>query len=92
MTEITKDNIKELCEPLKDMFLHYHRLQESIIKFQNYANLNTFNMIFGDEGERLIRHFRNDCGCNFDKFKTYLTQDQINLVLMNLHINKDYIY
>lgn len=92
MTEITKDNIQELFEPYKEKFLHYHQIRESITKFENYANTKTFKLIFGEDGLRLMQYFKNDCNSDFDKFKSYLTQDQINSILMNLHINKNFIY
>lgn len=92
MEEITVENIKELYEPLRNTFLHWAQINESIIKFQKNANMSTFETIFKEDAERLIRHFKYDCDSRFDKFKTYLTQEQINLLLMNLHINKDYIY
>lgn len=93
MKEITLDNIEELYTPLKGMFLNWAQINESIIKFQNYANIITFEKIFGiSEAGRLHTHFKSDCDGKYDKFRTYLTQEQTNLLLMNLHINKDYIY
>lgn len=92
MKEITEDNFKEIYEPLKDTFLKWAQVNESIVKFQNYASLNTFQTIFEEDSERLWRHFKVDCDSKFDKFKTYLTQGQINILMLNIFIDKYYIY
>jgi len=93
MKEITKENLKESYEPLADIFLKWAQINTDIIKFQNYANILTFEKVFGvTDAGRLHRHFKLDCDGKYDKFRTYLTQEQVNLLLMNLHINRDYIY
>ena len=92
MEKITPENLKDLFEPLRDTFLKWAQVNESIIKFQNYSNIITFEKIFGTDAGRLHTHFKLDCDGKYDKFRTYLTQEQLNLLLMNIHINKDYIY
>lgn len=50
-------------------------------RFSNNCTLDTFKQIFGDEGERLIQHYRSEkVNQDFIKFLTYLTQPQINLI------------
>lgn len=53
-------------------------LTEKFKKFVTYCNVDTFNDIFGEEGERLFRHFRFDCNHDFIKFRTYLLNNQSN--------------
>lgn len=53
-----------------------------IKSFCNNSNIETFKEIFGDsEGERLFRHFRQDCNHDFIKFMTYLTAEDKNKLL-----------
>jgi len=92
MKTITKENFTEIYEPLKETFRHWALVNQSVMKFENYANLNTFNQLFGEDDERLFIHFKQDCDSNFNRFRTYLTSEQINMCILNFHVNKDYIY
>ena len=60
-------------------------INQRIIKFQKGVDLAKFKDIFGDtEGERLFPHFRVDCQNLFDKFRTYLSTEQCNIVLATI--------
>lgn len=77
-TEVDKPTEDEL-----DMLRKWHSFNENIKRFQNNFNMWLSNEIFGDEeGERLFLHFRLDCQNNYEKFKTYLTVDQSNTLLI----------
>jgi hypothetical protein len=92
MKEITVENIKEVYDPLKDIFRNWAIINEDTKRFENKAGIKTFDIIFKEDSGRLHTHFKLDCDGKYDKFRTYLTQEQANLLLLNLHINKIYIY
>ena len=51
---------------------------KKVVKFQNRANSEVFKQLFCDDWEQLLNHFIYNCDRNFNKFKTYLTNNQIN--------------
>ena len=55
---------------------------KKIIKFENTANSEIFKQLFCDDWERLLSHFIYNCDRNFNKFKSYLTIEQSNLLIV----------
>lgn len=71
-------------------------IDRKITNFENKANLVTFNYLFAPsdklelfEGDpiRLLKHFRNECDGSYKKFRTYLTNNQNNMLLTNIFKN-----
>ncbi len=79
--------INDLTLKDKEDFKTWAIINEKIMEFSKKAKLSTFNYLFSKDGERLLKHYRYSCDNNFDKFKTYLTQDQINTLLINIKLN-----
>lgn len=80
---------KDLTDLVKTKFSHWAQINEKIKKFNNNSKLSTFNYLFGKDGERLMKHYRNDCDQNYEKFRTYLTQEQTNTLLINIVLNDE---
>lgn len=92
LTKIDSSNILQHYEPKRDIFLHWAIIDEEIKRFCNNSNPRVFEFIFGDDGERLWKHFRIDCDNSFQKFRTYLVQEQLNNLLVTLLVNKEMLY
>lgn len=68
-----------------DLIRKWYKFDTRITNFQNKFSMFESQRIFGDEeGERLFLHFRCDCNDNYKKFKTYLTTDQYNTLLVEI--------
>lgn len=88
MKKITEENIEALYQSDREIYHHWAILNEKIVHFCNYSTLKQFTYIFGDdEGERLWRHFKLDCGGIYQKFRTYLTQEQTNTLIVSIYVN-----
>lgn len=100
MKKITNDNFMSFYEPKRDLYNHWGELDRALTKFANYSNQRVFEYIFnaegekGGEGERLWVHYILDCHRDFNKFKTYLNnnQNQYNFLLINVIENGDLLY
>lgn len=92
MIKVTENNIAELYNKDYDMYRNWAILNESIFHFCNNARLKQFEFIFNEDGERLWKHFKLDCDSNYQKFKTYLTQDQLNTFVISVFNNKDELF
>ena len=79
----------DLSDNQKQAFGHWAQINEKIKKFSNNSKLSTFNFLFGKDGERLLKHYHHDCNYNYEKFRTYLTQEQINTLLINIVLNDE---
>jgi hypothetical protein len=75
-----------------EIFINWAKVNDAIIKFQNNSNLSVFQFLFENDGERLWKHFCNDCDRKVQKFLTYLVVDQSNDLLINIYYNKDLYY
>jgi len=73
----------------KEMFTDWAIINEKINKFSKNSKLSTFNFLFGKDGERLMKHYRNDCNQVYEDFRTYLTQEQTNTLLINIVLNDE---
>lgn len=60
--------------------------------FENNANLLTFQRIFKGDAETLYINFRQRCSGRFLELKTFLTQEQIDLLILNIYVNEDMYY
>ena len=78
---------KEVDQEHLNTFRSWAKVNESIKKFHCNANIRIFNFLFGDDGERLWIHFVKSCDHDFTKFMTYLKQEQINILLVNIYLN-----
>ena len=89
MSKIISEELYER-EPNKfDVFRAYGKVNQKIIEFKNKGKLSTFIYLFGDEeGVRLCRHFVEDCNKDYNKFRTYLTVEQSNDLLVNIYYNE----
>lgn len=77
---INEDQLKEIRS-----FATFMRRVKS---FSNNSTIETFKEMFGDEAERLIKHYRSEkVNQDFIKFLTYLTQPQINTIYSYIIIN-----
>jgi len=74
MIEITNDNARELYMKDQTFYQNWAVMNAEIKSFMNNARPHTFDTIFGEDSERLWRHFRLDCGDNFLHFMGYLTK------------------
>lgn len=83
--------VDDVSNDQKQDFHVWSVINGKIDEFKRKSNLNTFNYLFGKDGERLLKHYRKDCDLMWDKFKTYLTQDQINTILINI-VHNDELY
>jgi len=72
------------------VFREWGEVDRKITKFQNYANLKVFKFLFGDEeGERLWKHFVIDCNRTFRIFRTYLTDNQFDDIMVNIYYSEN---
>jgi len=92
MEKITNENVLEFYNKRQDFYRHYFTLKERMRKFENNSTLGVFKFIFDEDGDRLLRHFRMDCDNNFDKFLTYLTQEQKNILIVSIVENENMYY
>jgi len=80
---------KDLSEIGKTKFNHWAQINEKINKFSKNSKFSTFNYLFGvKDGARLLNHYR-ECDQNYEKFRTYLTQEQTNILLINIVLNDE---
>ena len=89
MQKITLENIESLYIPDKDVYRHWAEVNEKIVRFCNISTLKQFNYIFDDDGQRLWQHFKGDCDSIYQKFSTYLTQEQNNILVVSLQVIPD---
>lgn len=87
--KITKENSEQYYNPDRELYLHWAIINEETIRFCNCATLKTFLFVFENDGERLYNHFKNDCDGVYQKFRTYLTQEQTNILILSIHINQE---
>ena len=95
MNKTTNSEIQQIWASNSDkrsLYYYWAKVNESIINFERNANVKTFQYLFGDQAERLQRHFVYDCDSKFQKFLTYLTQPQKNELIFNVHENADELY
>ena len=57
----------------------YATFSRRLKRFRDNSTLHTFNQMFDENGERLFRHFL-EVNQDFQRFLTYLTQRQINII------------
>ena len=81
--------IEDISELDKTKFNHWGQINEKIKKFSNNSKLSTFNFLFGKDGERLFKCYRYDCDQVYEDFRTYLTQEQTNTLLINIVLNDE---
>ena len=67
---------------------NYFGIRNKMKQFSFKCNLKTFQRMFGNDAERLWKHFLQDCEANLEKFETYLTKDQLNVFFVNGLLNK----
>lgn len=72
--DFTKSEIAEI-----QTWSHFNN---KVIKFQNTVNSEIFKQLFNDDWKRLRIHFIEDCNRDLNKFRTYLTNNQNNDVLI----------
>lgn len=89
ITEITDNNIRELYNPIAPILRNWAMVEAKMRSFENNANLATFQFIFKDDAERLFESFRCRCNGKYLEFKTFLTQRQLDLLLLNIYVNDD---
>ena len=92
MEKITNENVFEFYNKKRDFYRHYFTMSEKIKKFENNSTPGVFKFIFDEDGNRLWRHFRMDCDNNFNKFLTYLTQEQTNILVVSIVENENMYY
>ena len=80
---------KQVSETDQIMFHQYGKVNEARKKFIKLAKPSTFSFLFGEQGERLWKHFVSDCNRSYDKFETYLRREQYNILLVNVTLNED---
>jgi hypothetical protein len=80
---------KDLSNIDKAKFNHWAQINEKIKDFSKKSNLDTFNYLFGNDGKRLIMIYRDACDLSYESFKTYLTQEQTNTLLINIVLNDE---
>lgn len=56
-------------------------------KFGNKSNLDWFQKIFNEDGERLWKSYVIDCNREIYYFQTYLTKEQLGDLYANIHFN-----
>lgn len=71
------------------IYQHWAQIHESLVTFQNKSTNKTFEYLFGEDGERLWKHFALDCKRQYVHFMTYLTQVQKNELIVNCHEDKE---
>lgn len=67
---------------------NYFKIRNQMKQFSFKVNLKAFQRMFGDDGDRLWKHFLQDCNTNLEKFETYLTKEQMNIFFVNGLLNK----
>ena len=92
MAKITNDQIGERDTDLNTIYGKWASVNESLILFEKKATKKSFEYVFGEQSERLYNHFRIDCDSKFQRFLTYLTQDQKNEFIINCHENQIELY
>ena len=66
----------------------YFELRKKLVDFFNCTTIYNFKFIFEEDYQRLWEHFVVTCDRNLDKFTTYLTQEQRNLLYVNIFENE----
>lgn len=92
MGKITNETIEIRAYERPEEFLvykHWAQVNESLITFQNKATIKTFEYLFGEQAERLWKHFVLDCKRQYVHFLTYLTQEQKNELIVNSNEDKE---
>jgi len=70
------------------VFHNYGKVRKAVRNFTISAKPDTFDFLFGEkEGERLWKHFVTDCSKRWSKLETYLTNDQRNILMLNIVYN-----
>ncbi len=81
---------KDLSEDQLKLIQNWGTMNTKVADFAKKSKLSTFQFLFGEkEGERLMRHYRQDCDSNILKFKTYLIGWQNNILLINILLNDE---
>lgn len=68
----------------------WYKFNNRIRKFQNNFNMELSIDVFGEEGDRLFRHFRTDCDGRYEKFITYLLPQESNDLLVHIARHSKY--
>lgn len=77
--------IEDLDVEDRTKLTYWYAIDEKLKNFANQANMGTFQLIFGeDNGERLWMHYVTKCNREYNIFKTYLTGDELNILLINV--------
>lgn len=72
-----------LTQDEKTILHNWHIFDQRIKNFKNHFTPFMAADIFGeDDGLRLFKHYRIDCDDNLDKFTTYLTKIQYDLLMV----------
>ena len=72
----------------------WYQVDAELTRFGNNATSKTFNIVFPihDSGKRLWKHYVNDCGRDFTKFRTYLSYDEFEAILTMIHTHSNELY
>lgn len=93
--KVNNDEIIKRLESGKsnpDIYYYWSQVNESLVNFEKKATYKTFKKLYDDDAGRLHKHFFDDCNCKFQRFLTYLTQEQRNELIYNAHENKSFLY
>lgn len=64
-------------------------VERAVIRFGDSSKPQTFEFLFGkEEGDRLWLYYVRNCKRDIQKFKTYLTTEQNNILLINVMYNQ----
>lgn len=72
-----------------EIFRKWGSVNEKIHNFEIKANLKTFQLFFDEEeGERLYKHIKINCGDSLIMLRKYLLPEQFNDLLVNIYYNE----
>jgi hypothetical protein len=84
--------IFEEDKELRKIFTYWANVKEKSKNFTNKCTEKTFEKLFNNDSKRLWNNYTVKCNRNFDKFLTYLTNDQKTILIYNMCKSEVYMY
>jgi len=84
-------NTDELTGKQLDYLQIWKSVDNKFTKFEMNADKKLFELLFGEDGERLEKIFHYQCGGNFESFEDHLTVEEKNILYANIVYN-DQLY
>lgn len=76
-------------EDIKKQLRVAYQSVDLLRKFGNKCTPNYFEIIFGEDANRLWSNYVGACNRDIYKFQTYLNQQQLGDLYANIHLNNE---